>query len=183
MSLIIEKEIKILEVNVLELEKKLLEIWAKKHFEGDIHDIYYDFEWNELDENKRLFRLRKKGQENIYTIKKKNKSKNIKEAYEFETNVTDSEGFSESLLSYGMFKSREKKKFRISYSLENWVEFDIDKYEWMPALLEIEASSKEEIEKYIKILGLENHKKKKFGSRKLFEYYWKEYITHKKSSN
>jgi adenylate cyclase class IV len=37
-----------------------------------------------------------------------------------------------------MQKIREKKKHRISYSL-NGLEFDIDKYESIPTLLEIEA--------------------------------------------
>jgi adenylate cyclase class IV len=50
-----------------------------------------------------------------------------------------------------MKKIREKKKHRISYSLKK-LEFDIDKYDGMPTLLEIEAHTIEEINKYIEKL-------------------------------
>jgi len=55
------------------------------------------------------------------------------------------------LEKYGMTQTREKKKHRISYRL-NEVEFDIDKYDSIPPLLEIEAKTKKEIKEYIKIL-------------------------------
>jgi len=61
----LEKEIKILDVDVSELEKKLEAIGAKKTFDGFIHDVYYDFPHDEenshkMEDNKRLFRVRKK---------------------------------------------------------------------------------------------------------------------------
>ena len=74
-----------------------------------------------------------------------------------------------------MRKIREKKKFRISYKL--WeVEFDIDKYDEIPTLIEIEAKSKEEIKHFISVLWFDNHTVKKFGSRKLYKHYNKEYL-------
>jgi len=42
-----------------------------------IHDVYYDFpgeEKNKMEANKRMFRVRKRGEEHIYTIKRKRKS-------------------------------------------------------------------------------------------------------------
>ncbi|MDO4764220.1 MAG: hypothetical protein Q4A00_07560 [Flavobacteriaceae bacterium] len=50
-----------------------------------------------------------------------------------------------------MSKTREKKKYRISYKL-NEVEFDIDKYDEIPHLLEIEAKTKKEINHFVKVL-------------------------------
>jgi len=59
----LEKEIKILEIDVAQVQKTLLELGAEKTFEGFIHDIYYDFpdtDKNKMEANGRIFRLRKK---------------------------------------------------------------------------------------------------------------------------
>lgn len=180
----LEKEIKILDVNIIQLQEKLEKIWAIKTFVWFIHDIYYDFpdgeEWAKMEANKRLFRVRQKWEIHLYTIKRKRSKKSegwekgFKIADEWEREITDVESFRKVLEKYGMEKTREKKKYRISYAL-NGVEFDIDKYDNIPALLEIEAHTTQEIDKYIEILELQNHEKKKFGSRKLYEYYGLEY--------
>jgi len=170
---LLEKEIKILDVDKDEIVSKLEYLWAVKHFEWFIHDVYYDFpnkKTNKMELNNRLFRVRKKWEINLYTIKRKRKSKWIKIADEQEMNITNIESFSEVLEKYGMEKIREKKKYRISYSI-NWLEFDIDKYEWIPTLLEIEAGKKKHIMKYIKILWLSNHTQQKFWSRGLYKHY------------
>ena len=185
----LEKEIKILDVDVQKLREKLEELWAKKTFEGFIHDIYYDFPWEQnhkMEANKRLFRVRKKWDIHMYTIKRKRNKKSewgeegVKIADEWEREITDVESFTKVLEKYWMKQTREKKKYRISYALDG-CEFDIDDYYiWdnknkIPALLEIEAHSKQEILKWIKKLWLENHRQEKWGSRKLFEFYWVEY--------
>lgn len=179
----LEKEIKILEIQKEEIEKKLLELWATKTFDWFIHDIYYDFpEWKslKLEDNKRLFRVRKKWEEHLYTIKRKrNKKKEwwekwLKVADEWENTITNVESFTKVLEKYWMTKIREKMKHRTSYKI-NDIEFDIDDYEYIPTLLEIEAPENTDIKKYIKLLWLENHIQKKFWSRKLYDYYWLDY--------
>ncbi len=187
----LEKEIKILEVNVLEIQEKLESLWAKKTFEWYIHDIYYDFECEEtwahkMDSNKRLFRVRKKWDVHMYTIKRKRNKKQewwekwLKIADEGEREITDVESFKNVLEKYGMRETREKKKYRISYALD-WCEFDIDDYflwddrNTIPPLLEIEAHTREEIIAWTKKLGLENYRQEKWWSRKLFAHYWVEY--------
>lgn len=176
----LEKEIKILDVNSREIEKKLKNLWAKKTFDGVIHDIYYDFPGDKMEYNKRLFRVRKKWETHLYTIKRKRKKIKewweewVKIADEWEREITDVDSFRAVLEKYGMKKIREKKKHRISYSLKK-LEFDIDKYDGMPTLLEIEAHTIEEINKYIEKLWLKNHTTKSFGSRWLYQYYWLEY--------
>ena len=114
----------------------------------------------------------------MYTIKKKRNSKTKKKKlqikYEAEHPVQNTSSFIRVLEKYGMKKTREKKKFRISYAL--WeLEFDIDRYTGIPDLLEIEAMKKKDIVKYIEILGLQKNPTLLGGSRKLFEYYWKKY--------
>lgn len=180
----LEKEIKVLDINEEKTIKMLENLWAVKTFEWFIHDVYYDFiDWeiHKMEENKRLFRVRKKWDLHLYTIKRKRSKKDylwekgVKVADEFETQITDVESFSSVLEKYWMTKIREKKKYRISYKLDE-VEFDIDKYDEIPALLEIEAKTKKEIKHFVSVLGFENHEKKKFGSRKLYKHYGKKYL-------
>ena len=152
----LEKEIKILEIHSQEVQNKLLELGAEKTFEGFIHDVYYDFPddvENKMEANGRIFRLRKKGEEHIYTIKNKRKeikkSEEINAKDEHETPITNIESFAKVLEKYGMQKTREKKKQRISYEYDGVV-FDIDDYQnGIPVLLEIEAQNQETIDVWI----------------------------------
>lgn len=180
----LEKEIKILDVNVEEITKKLEEYWAKKTFDGFIHDVYYDFPWDKMEGEKRMFRVRQKWETHLYTIKRKRKK--VKKAEwvnakdEHETEITDVKSFSKVLEKYWMQKTREKKKYRISYN-HNWIEFDIDDYYiWdnnnlIPPLLEIEATNHDDIQDWIKKLWLELHEQKLFWSRSLFKFYGQDY--------
>ena len=59
---------------------------------------------------------------------------------EHETKITDVESFAKVLEKYWMKKIREKIKYRISYNIDG-TEFDIDKYAEIPAILEIEDVS------------------------------------------
>lgn len=174
----LEIEIKILEIDSQELQNTLLQLGAQKTFEGFIHDIYYDFPdelENKMEANGRMFRLRKKGEEHIYTIKNKRKvlrgEEGVVKKDEHETSITNIESFAKVLEKYGMKKTREKKKQRISYEYDGVV-FDIDDYQnGIPILLEIEAQSKEVIDIWIQKLWLSEHKVLSWGSRKLFKYY------------
>ena len=181
----LEKEIKILDINSKDIQKKLEKMWAEKTFEGYIHDIYYDFpgdSWDKMDINERIFRIRKKWDTYLYTIKRKRSKnensdeKSLKIADEWERNITNVESFKKVLEKYWMVKTREKKKHRISYSLEN-IEFDIDDYFYkekekpIPTLLEIEGENYENINEYIEKLWLSENEKKNRWSRKLFEHY------------
>ncbi len=178
----LEKEIKILEIDTQEVEKKLLNLWAQKTFEGYIHDVYYDFPddapKNKMEAQGRMFRLRQKGEDHIYTIK--NKRKKIKKAEwvvakdEHETPVTNIESFAKVLEKYGMTKTREKKKHRVSYALDD-MEFDIDSYENIPEFLEIEWPSGEVIQQWVEKLWLGEYEQLLWGSRKLFRKYGVEY--------
>ncbi len=173
----LEKEIKILEIDREAVVKKLLELWALKTFEGFIHDVYYDFPNNpdhKMEANNRMFRLRKKGEEHIYTIKRKRKEYQKSEwahvKDEHETPVTNIESFAKVLEKYGMKQTREKKKHRVSYKLGD-VEFDFDLYEWIPEFLEIEGPDGKTIRKWVKKLDLQQHEQMLWWSRKLFKYY------------
>jgi len=178
----LEKEIKILEIDTEKLCADLEKLGAKKIFDWVIHDVYYDFpEGKELkmENNNRMFRVRKKWKEHIYTIKRKRKEM-WKEEWavikdEHETSISNVESFSKVLEKYWMTKTREKKKHRISYKLA-WAEFDIDNYESIPNFLEIEEESRDNINFWIRKLKLEKHDILLWGSRKIFKHYWIKYL-------
>ncbi len=180
----LEKEIKILEINQEEIIKKLEEFGAEKTFDGVIHDVYYDFpndgDKPKMQENRRMFRVRKKGETHIYTIKNKRldveAEENVIAKDEHETVISDVESFSAVLEKYGMVKTREKMKHRVSYRLV-WAEFDFDKYDGIPALLEIEEESEENINFWLRKLDLVDENIFLGGSKKLFKHYGKEYLT------
>lgn len=165
-----------------DIVQKLEAFWAEKTFEWMIHDVYYDFPSEEkkdkMHANNRMFRVRTKGETHIYTIKNKRFDVEENEAViakdEHEMPITDVENFSEVLEKYGMVKTREKKKHRVSYRLVN-AEFDFDKYEGIPALLEIEEESELNIDFWLRKLGLTEWKIFLWGSKKLFKHYWVEY--------
>jgi len=178
----LEKEIKILEIDTKKLCEDLEKLWATKTFEWIIHDVYYDFPEGEklkMEDNNRMFRVRQKGEEHIYTIKRKRKKMWKEEGAvikdEHETKISNVESFSKVLEKYWMTKTREKKKYRVSYQLA-WAEFDIDDYESIPNFLEIEETSRDNINFWIKKLNLENHDILLWGSRKIFKHYWVKYL-------
>lgn len=178
----LEKEIKILEINKEAVVERLLELWAEKTFEGFVHDVYYDFpddDEHKMEANNRLFRLRQKGEEHIYTIKRKRKKIKKKEEInakdEHETPITNIESFSKVLEKYWMERTREKKKHRVSYKLDG-MEFDFDLYEWIPEFLEIEWPDGETIQNWVKKIGLDWFEQMLGWSRKLFKHYGIDYL-------
>ncbi len=179
----LEKEIKILEIDIETVIKKLEDFWAEKTFDGVIHDVYYDFpndgEKAKMQENNRMFRVRQKGETHLYTIKNKRfdveEDEDVIAKDEHEMEISDVNSFSEVLEKYGMVKTREKKKHRISYKLV-WAEFDFDTYEGIPALLEIEEESQDNIDFWLRKLWLTEEKIFLWGSKKLFKHYKKEYM-------
>lgn len=170
----LEKEIKILEIDKEKVIERLLNLGAKKKFEGYIHDVYYDFDasWAHMENMERRFRIRKKWEEHLYTIKKREEDEHLKVAQEWEFKITDVEWFKRVLEKYGMKEVREKSKYRVSYEIDDFF-FEIDEYEGIPALLEIEGSSYLNIKLWIEKLELAHLPQKRFGARGLFKYYAK----------
>jgi adenylate cyclase class 2 len=179
----LEKEIKILEINKSEIVEKLLEMGAEQTFEGFVHDVYYDFPddapKNKMEANGRMFRLRQKGEEHIYTIKNKrrevSKDEGVIAKDEHETPISNIESFAKVLEKYGMEKIREKKKHRVSYKLDG-MEFDFDVYENIPEFLEIEGPDGDTIQAWVEKLDLQDYQQMLGGSRKIFKHYGVDYL-------
>lgn len=173
----LEKEIKILEVNTLEVVNKLLDLWAIKTFEWHIKDVYFDFHnqvENKRQEAEKIFRLRQKGDKNVYTVKHKKyqdiQSENVMVKEEVETQVGDFDDFSKMLEMQWLIAIRKKEKYRTSYILGDTV-FDFDTYNGIPTILEIEGESGDKIYDWIKKLLLHEKEHLVWGSRMLFDRY------------
>lgn len=189
----IEEELKILDIDIKKLTSKLEEIGAKKIFEWEIVDRYFDTEALDLDTNtniwKRSLRIRtritKDTEDTYYTIKRKVKwwdkgKKKTRSCYEKEFEIKECDHFEQILADMWLRNSRSKRKQRISYAIEirlpeadktEKVKFDIDTYEWIPSLVEIECESEKVTEYLIQKLGLTEHKTLSTGSRGLFRHY------------
>ena len=137
-----EVEVKVLDVNRRELVKKLLKLGAKKHFEGEIHAVSFDFPDNSIKNAKKTLRLRTKGNKTYLTLKNPVDNPNIKIREELELEVSDFSIMKKILESLNLKQWRDIRKTRVSYRLKGAL-FELDKYhgyfEFIPEFVEIEV--------------------------------------------
>ena len=87
--------------------------------------------------------------------------------FEKEFEIKNIDLFKRIIDSYWLVFTREKRKQRVSYSLENWnIKFDFDDYRGKKEMMEIEASKYAYIPQYIDALWLQDHKTSTSWSRK-----------------
>ncbi len=181
-----ERELKILDINVEDVISILEGLWADKVFEWGIEDIYYDYKDWRLDKwkEKRSFRIRRKtdtswNEKYYYTVKKKKKEDTkkmgLRVCYEKEFEILNMSGFSDFAFDLiGMERTYKKVKNRIAYSF--WgVKFDIDFYDWLEPLLEIEAKNEQIAQNFIKLLWLEKNETLTCWYRGLAKLKWLKY--------
>ena len=173
----LEKEIKILEVDTSYVVQLLVGHGAEMTFDGHISDTYYDFKDRvkyKREEAQKIFRLRQKWDTSIYTVKNKKRELWEEEGVvvneEYETIIADTRKFIKALKKEGMIPIRKKKKHRMSFKLGN-VAFDFDTYEGIPTFLEIEGPSAKVIHNWIDKLLLQGRESLVWGSRMLFDRY------------
>ncbi len=152
-----EFEIKFLEVDVPELEKKLLEIGAVKTGEYDYSRALFDYSDTRLNKNHSWVRLRTDGNHTTLTFKssgKFDKDNSDVAMQEIETTVDSYDKTSEILKNIGLEIMREEKNKRVRYK-KGKVVFDIDLWPQIPPYIEIEAESFEEARKAAAELGFD----------------------------
>ena len=84
-----EIEVKILEIDVEEIEKKLKKMEAEKVFEGEVVSIYFDFPDKLLEREGKILRLRQKGDKVILTYKELISKDEAKIMDEYELTIDD----------------------------------------------------------------------------------------------
>lgn len=152
-----EIEVKILEVNLDDVEKKLLSVGAKKIFQGEIITEFFDFEDFSIKKRNSILRLRKYGDKSFICLKTSISKGDVKEMEEIETEVIDLEKTKGILLCIGLKIYDRIVKIRKSYEFENVhieLERHIENYSFIPDFIEIESDDKNKIFRVISRLGL-----------------------------
>jgi len=165
-----EIEVKILEINVEEIEEKLREIGAKKVFEGELVSIYFDFESRSLEREGKVLRLRQKGDTVILTYKELISQDEAKIMDEYELAVDELEPMKRIFEGIGLFPLYEFNKHRTTYKLSQ-INFEIDKYPDIPAFLEIETSDLNTLNGIISEFGFSSEEVKSYSIKDVLEYY------------
>ena len=143
-----EFEIKFLEVNVSELEKKLIKIGAEKVGEYDYTITLFDYSDLRLDKDHSWLKLRADGKETTLSFKKRMGVKSSDGSIpdegmqEIEITVEDYEKTYAIFKALGFVIKREMGKKRVRYQKGKAV-FDIDFWPQIPPYLEVEADSLE----------------------------------------
>ena len=164
-----EVEIKVKNIDKEKIIGRLKELGAKKIFWGKILDYRFDTLDRVLSNKGKVLRIRKKGNYSYLNYKGKKTSKeNIVGREEVGVRISNFNVMHNILNEVGFIKIFHIEKYREEYELDG-IKFDIDKYEGMDPILEIEADSYEKVEKYMKKLGIKQNEIKRVYMRELIE--------------
>ena len=145
----IEYEVRVLDINVEEIKKKLKELNAT--LVEEVFQRRYVYDFNPVNPDKWI-RLRTNGNTTTLTIKEVNKN-SIDGTKELEIVVDDFDKTNSILNELGYKPRAIQENKRIKYDL-NGVEVDIDTWPKIPSYLEVEGSSEEEVYKTLDLLGI-----------------------------
>ncbi len=169
-----EIEVKILEVNVKATISKLKKLGAKKIYEGKMDIRYFDTTDRFLKSNGKMVRLRGKGKTVELTVKKKMNQESVKSNQEYEVLVSDFEKMHQILkeLGFNELTNENTTKKRVSYAVGN-VHFEFDTFQGIPTFLEIEATNKTTLQKWVKKLGYSWKDVKPWAGKDVLAHYGK----------
>ena len=149
----IEYEIRVLEIDVEKIQKKLKKLNAV--LVEDVFQRRYLYDFKPVNPDKWI-RLRTNGKETTLTIKDIESAK-IDGTQELEIKVDDFDA-ADAILNELGYKARGiQENKRIKYDL-NGVEVDIDTWPMIPPYLEIEGKNEEEVYATLELLGIEKDK-------------------------
>jgi adenylate cyclase, class 2 len=168
-----EIELKFIDIDTGEIERKLVELGAEKV--GDFHykRIVFDYPDFRLDKEAAWVRLRDEGDKITLTFKQR-MGENLRDKlsgddgmYEREVIVSDFEATREILLKMGLIEKMYQENKRTRYILDN-VECDIDTWPLLDPYLEIEGASWEKVHAMVDMLGLKKEDGKKFSANQIY---------------
>jgi adenylate cyclase class 2 len=159
-----EYEVKILDIDVADIENKLRAIGAKKEGDYLYRSCVFDFPGFPLNKNNSWFRLRDEAGKVMLAYKRRlgvtSEFGNDEGMEEVQVEVSDFEKTKIMLQKIGMIIKFEQEKKRTRYTKEG-IEFDIDTWPRLNPLLEIEAKDYDEVSKGMKMLGIPESSAKK----------------------
>lgn len=167
-----ECEVKFLDIDQEEIEKKLVEIGAKKVKEFHYRRIIFDYEDLRFDKAGSWVRLRDEGDKITLSYKERlgieTENGNDRGMYELEFNVSDFDKVQQFMLKLGLVEKFYMENKRIRYMFDD-IEFDIDIWPMINPYLEIEAPDWDKVDKGIELLGFDKKEAKKFTATQVFE--------------
>ena len=160
----IEYEVKVLEIDKEEMQKKLKELNAE--LVEDVFQRRYLYDFKPVNPDKWI-RLRTNGNTTTLTIKDVQSSK-IDGTKEMEIVVDDFNTTNEILNELGYQPRAIQENKRIKYNL-NGVEVDIDTWPRIPTYLEVEGKNEEEVYKTLELLGIPKEKATALNTQTIYE--------------
>lgn len=149
-----EIEIKILDIDVKRVRRDLRKIGGRLIMKPTLmHELY--FESAQKERAYSSLRLRKEGKKTFLTIKVKKEDKNFEIRDEYEIQVSSFEQAKKILEFMGFKIFRNREKIREEYKLKD-TKIELDTYPNMNPYMEIEASSKKDVNTLLKSLNIKN---------------------------
>ncbi len=169
-----EVEIKVLDIDREETERKLIGLGARKIFDAEINAVYYDSPDHSVRREKGTFRLRKEGPATVLTYKRHVSDGDAKVREELEVSVSDFGMMRAILESTGFSPWLEMRKMRTTYELAGLhFEFDryLDAYDYIPEFLEIEGTDVGEVYRHAEMLGFKREDCRPWDAVQVARYY------------
>jgi len=164
-----EIEVKILEIDVPQVKDRLTELGTEKTFAGEVFAVSLDQD-NKLKAQGSFIRLRKVGDKIELCFKGPKEDSEFKIREEVQVNTDDFTATLAIFNKLGFSKIDETVKQRESYKLGE-IKFEIDTYPGLPPFLEIEAPSKEEVQKYVEKLGFTMEQATNMSGKDVIRHY------------
>lgn len=164
----VEKEVKVLNIDLNMLTAKLVSMHAEKISETRLVVNWFRPVGEKLGEENWYLRVRSYSTSLHEVTWKGISTKNASSRSHKEINftVSDPDAIGDLFNKVGLEQYAHQEKDRVSWIYKDW-KFDLDQYPEMPAYLEIEGNSDESIQEAIQLLGLERYEVSTEGERVL----------------
>lgn len=169
-----EIEVKFLNIDREEMERKLQEVGATKEGEYFYRRQVFDYPGFPLNEKGAWLRLRDEGNRIVLSYKQRlgmtshDGSTSDQGMEEVEVEVSDFDKTKKLLLSLGMIEKFYQENKRVRW-VRGDLEFDIDTWPELEPYLEIEGPSWEKVDEVIRELGLDPEEKKIFSTHQIYK--------------
>ena len=169
-----EIEAKILNIDIGQIEKKLVVLGAHKISEKLFRSTSFDYPGFTLDKQAAWIRLRDEGDKITLAYKQRlgvtdiNKGTNDSGMEEIEFEVGDFETAKQFLLKIGLIEKFSQEKRRVSWKKSS-VMYDIDTWPRLNPYLEVESDAWETVDAAITELGFDLKEKKICSATQIYE--------------